>query len=55
MGAHGRPELARSAEDPVKAAAARIFKNKWDEAKLNPKYLELKDKFNRFIQKNSQV
>ncbi|OAL79158.1 hypothetical protein AY606_06960 [Acinetobacter sp. SFB] len=54
-GAHGRPELARSVEDPVKAAAARIFKKKWDQAKLNSKYLELKDKFNAFIQENSQA
>lgn len=54
-GAHGRPELARSAEDPVKAAAAQIFKKKWDDAKSNPTYLELKDQFNAFIQKNSQV
>ncbi|WP_407307373.1 DUF4385 domain-containing protein [Acinetobacter sp.] len=54
-GAHGRSELARSSKDAVKAAAAQIFKKKWDDAKLNPKYLELKDEFNRFIQKNSQV
>ena len=54
-GAHGRPELVRSAEDPVKAAAAQIFKKKWDDAKSNPTYLELKDQFNAFIQKNSQV
>ena len=32
-GSHGRPELPRSVEDPVKAEAAAIFKAKWDEAK----------------------
>ncbi|NNG77557.1 DUF4385 domain-containing protein [Acinetobacter sp. ANC 4277] len=53
-GAPGRAELARSVEDPVKTAAAQIFKKKWNEAKLNQKYLELKEKFNAFIQKNSQ-
>ena len=35
-GAHGREELPRSSEDPVKAAAAKIFKQKWDEAKSIP-------------------
>lgn len=48
-GAHGREELPRSSEDPVKTAAAQIFKQKWDEAKLNPKYIELKEKFNEMI------
>lgn len=44
-GAHGREELPRSEEDPVKAAAAQIFKKKWDEAKVNTKYIEMKEKF----------
>ncbi|SHI45968.1 protein of unknown function [Hymenobacter daecheongensis DSM 21074] len=39
-GAHGRAELPRSPEDPEKAAAAAIFKRKWDEAKLNPDYVQ---------------
>ena len=44
-GAHGRPELPRSPEDPVKAAAAAIFKQKWDTAKQHPDYLRLKQQF----------
>lgn len=44
-GTHGREELSRSSADPIKAAAAKIFKQKWDEAKLNPQYIELKEKF----------
>lgn len=48
-GAHGREELPRSQEDPVKAAAAQIFKNKWDEAKVHPRYIALKDQFNTSI------
>ena len=34
--------LSRGPEDPVKAEAARIFKEKWEEAKLNVKYQQLK-------------
>lgn len=49
-GAHGREELPRTQEDPIKAAAALIFKKKWDEAKTNSKYIELKEKFNLLIQ-----
>ncbi len=41
-GAHGRPELPRSPEDPVKAESARIFKAKWDEAEANEVYARLK-------------
>ncbi len=37
-GAHGRAELPRQPEDPVKAEAARIFKAKWDEAEANAEY-----------------
>ena len=37
-GAHGRAELPRSPEDPLKAEAARIFKAKWDEAEANADY-----------------
>ena len=46
-GAHGRDELPRAPEDPVKAAAARIFKAKWDEAKVHPRYMALKAQFNQ--------
>lgn len=40
-GAHGRKELPRSAEDPVKAESARIFYEKYIEAKNDPVYREL--------------
>ena len=41
-GAHGRPELPRSPEDPAKAQSARIFKARWDEAAADPDYVRLK-------------
>ncbi|WP_400192768.1 DUF4385 domain-containing protein [Hymenobacter sp. B81] len=44
-GAHGRPELPRSPEDPEKAAAAAIFKARWDEAAAHPDYLAQKVRF----------
>jgi len=44
-GAHGRPELPRAPEDPEKAAAAAIFKLKWDEAKQHPDYLRQRADF----------
>lgn len=44
-GAHGRDELPRSPEDPIKAQAAAIFKAKWDEAKLHPDYVAQKQRF----------
>lgn len=44
-GAHGRAELPRQPEDPVKAEAARIFKVKWEETKLHPDYLRLREGF----------
>jgi len=44
-GAHGRAMLPRSPEDPIKAAAAIIFKEKWDEAERNPQYAALKQAF----------
>ena len=37
-GAHGRAELPRQPEDPVKAASARIFKQKWDACRANVDY-----------------
>lgn len=48
-GAHGRKELPRQVEDPVKAAAARIFKQKWDEAKVHPSYVAQKQKFQAWL------
>ena len=44
-GAHGRDQLERQPEDPVKAEAARIFKLKWDEAKNHPDYLRQRAAF----------
>lgn len=38
-GAHGRAELPRDHEDPQKAAAARIFYDKWQAARQHPEYL----------------
>lgn len=43
-GAHGRPELPRE-PDPVKAESARIFREKWQEAKQNQDYLRLMEAF----------
>ena len=51
-GAHGRSELPRSHEDPVKAAAANIFKQKWNDAKNHPDYIQQKRKFQEFIQQH---
>ncbi|TGD77978.1 DUF4385 domain-containing protein [Hymenobacter wooponensis] len=44
-GAHGRAELPRSPEDPAKAEAAAIFKQKWDQAKQHPEYLRQRAEF----------
>ncbi|GGL71575.1 hypothetical protein GCM10010840_07140 [Deinococcus aerolatus] len=41
-GAHGRAELPRQPEDPVKAQSARIFKERWDQAEANADYTRLK-------------
>ncbi|MDI2112659.1 DUF4385 family protein [Commensalibacter nepenthis] len=41
-GSYGRQELPRTSEDEVKAAAARIFKQKWDNTRVNPDYITLK-------------
>jgi len=41
-GAHGRPELPRTPEDPQKAEAARIFKAKWDQAAADENYKQQK-------------
>lgn len=37
-GAHGRKELPRSAEDPVKAESARIFHERYETVKNDPDY-----------------
>lgn len=44
-GAHGRELIERGKEDPIKAEAARIFKEKCDAAKNHPDYIELKTAF----------
>lgn len=49
-GAHGREELPRSSEDPVKAAVAQIFKQKWDQAKIHPQYIKMKQAFKEMIE-----
>lgn len=48
-GAHSREELPRQVEDPIKAAAARIFKQKWVEAKVHPSYVAQKQKFQAWL------
>nr|ADN16001.1 conserved hypothetical protein [Gloeothece verrucosa PCC 7822] len=39
--------------DPIKAQSAAIFKEKWCQAKLQPKYLELKKKHQQMYEQNS--
>ncbi|PHI21564.1 hypothetical protein CEQ90_01760 [Lewinellaceae bacterium SD302] len=46
-GSHGRPQLPRQLEDPIKAASAKIFKAAWDRAKQHPEYLRQKAEFLR--------
>jgi hypothetical protein len=41
-GAHGRSELPRSVEDPVKSEAAAIFKAAWDDVEQVSAYTELR-------------
>jgi len=41
-GAHGRAELPRNTEDPVKAESARIFQAAYEKAKNDAEYLRLK-------------
>lgn len=53
-GAHGRDELPRDAEDPIKAAAAKIFKQKWDEAKQHPDYIKQKENFKQTYQDSAK-
>lgn len=40
-GSHGRKELPRSEEDPIKAESARIFHAAYTEAKADKEYLKL--------------
>lgn len=41
-GAHGRSELPRTPEDPIKAQSAEIFKALWAQAEAHPKYAAMK-------------
>ena len=43
-GAHGRAQLPTE-PDPVKAASAAIFKEKWDQAKQHPVYQQMRQHF----------
>ncbi|AKD02816.1 DUF4385 domain-containing protein [Pontibacter korlensis] len=45
-GAHGRQQLPVD-PDPVKAASAAIFKEKWDLAKQNPEYIRQMEIFEK--------
>jgi hypothetical protein len=42
-GAHGRKELPKSEEDPIKAESARIFQEKYLLAKNDEDYIRLKE------------
>jgi hypothetical protein len=44
-GSHGRPQLERQEEDPIKAASAKIFWGYWQKAKELPEYLKQKEQF----------
>jgi hypothetical protein len=46
-GAHGRRELPRSPEDPVKAESARIFKAAWDAVEAEETYVALRAEHKR--------
>jgi hypothetical protein len=46
-GAHGRAELPRDPEDPVKAESARIFKAAWDSVEANADYTSRRDRHRR--------
>ncbi|MCG2609113.1 DUF4385 domain-containing protein [Acinetobacter sp. SM34] len=52
-GAHEREQLPRQTEDSIKAAAARIFKQKWDAAKAHPEYVAQKQKFKAWLQQSN--
>ena len=41
-GAHGRPELPRTEEDPIKAESARIFYERYQQAKDDAVYRRMK-------------
>lgn len=43
-GSHGRSELPKSTEDPIKAESARIFYSRYETAKNDEEYIALKAK-----------
>ena len=45
-------KLPKSSADLEKAAIAQLFKDKKNEAKAHPKYVELKEKFNQMIEQD---
>lgn len=52
-GAHGRQQLPND-PDPVKAASAVIFKEKWDQAKQNEKYQQMSQHFRATYEEPTQ-
>lgn len=46
-GAHGRRELPRGPEDPVKAESARVFKQAWDAVEQVTEYTDLREAHRR--------
>ncbi|MBB2988360.1 DUF4385 domain-containing protein [Terracoccus luteus] len=46
-GAHGRRELPRGPEDPVKAESARVFKAAWDAVEQVTEYTDLREAHRR--------
>lgn len=52
-GAHGRSELPRSVEDPIKAESARIFYARYETAKNDPDYQRMaREHKERFLSSN---
>ena len=52
-GAHGRTELPRSAEDPTKAASARIFYERYQAAKNDSQYQNMMNQFKETTKPNA--
>lgn len=50
-GSHGRQELPKGFEDPIKAKAASVFKQKWKQAREHSKYKSLKENFVKKVSK----
>jgi len=52
-GAHGREQLPQE-PDPVKAASAALFKEKWEQAKQNETYQQLSQRFKAMLEETPQ-